>query len=108
MSLGIKLISGELTFEDSADVTYLAEAVAEYTRNHTGPLSVWTNNVDIISSQILASLSLAKVSGIPAQLYHYKSCMLNQSLGPISAPLMETVSPMLQKDALTFQKLLPH
>lgn len=54
--LGFEAAPGEATFESLRNQTVLAEAIAEYTVNHTGPLAVGTSNAYVSFSQILDAL----------------------------------------------------
>ena len=67
--LGFEAAPGEVTFESLRNETNLAEAVAEYTVNHTGPLASGTSNAYISFSQILNALNKGEQSkhGKPAK-----------------------------------------
>ena len=54
--VGFEAASGEATFESLRNQTVLAEAVAEYTINHTGPLAAGTSNTYVSFSQTLDAL----------------------------------------------------
>lgn len=60
LPLGFKAAPGENTFESLRNETYLAEALAEYTQNHTGPLSSGTSNAYLSFSQIQSGLGNSK------------------------------------------------
>lgn len=54
--LGFKAAPGELTSESLRNATLFAEALAEYTNNHTGPLAAGTSNAYVSFSKILHAL----------------------------------------------------
>ena len=58
--LGFEAAPGEATFESLRNQTVLAEAITEYTVNHTGPLAAGTSNAYVSFSQILDALGKGK------------------------------------------------
>lgn len=60
--LGFEAARGEVTFESLRNEINFAEAVAEYTVNHTGPLASRTSNAYISFSQILQAIGKGKGS----------------------------------------------
>lgn len=56
LPLAFEAAPGEVTFESLRNETYFANALAEYTTNHTGPLSTGTCNAYVSFSQVLAAL----------------------------------------------------
>ena len=54
--VGFEAAPGEATFESLRSETVLAEAIADYTMNHTGPLAAGTCNAYVSFSQILDAL----------------------------------------------------
>jgi len=56
LPLGFKAAPGEETFESLRNETYFTKALAEYTLNHTGPLSSGTSNAYLSFSQIQTAL----------------------------------------------------
>ena len=56
LPLAFEAAPGEVTFESLRNTTYFANALAEYTANHTGPLSSGTCNAYVSFGQILAAL----------------------------------------------------
>lgn len=58
--VGFEAAPGEATFESLRSETVLAEAVADYTINHTGPLAAGTSNAYVSFSQILDALGKGK------------------------------------------------
>ena len=60
LPLGFKAAQGEQTFESFRNNTYFDQAVAEYTQNHTGPLSSGTSNAYLSFGQIQAALGTRK------------------------------------------------
>ena len=60
LPLGFKVAPGEATFESFRNGTVLAEALAEYTQNHTGPFSSGTSNAYLSFSQIQTALGNSK------------------------------------------------
>ena len=63
LPLGFKAAPGEDTFESLRNETYLNEALAEYTQNHTGPLSSGTLNSYLSFNQIQTALGRRKWNG---------------------------------------------
>jgi len=56
LPLGFKAAPGEETFESLRNETYFTKALAEYTLNHTGPLSSGTSNAYLSFSQTQTAL----------------------------------------------------
>lgn len=56
LPLAFEAAPGEVTFESLRNSTFFANALSEYTTNHTGPLAEGTCNAYISFSQILAAL----------------------------------------------------
>ena len=60
LPLGFEAAQGEATFESLRSKSVFAEALAEYTMNHTGPLAAGTTNSYISYKQILDALGKSK------------------------------------------------
>ena len=56
LPLAFEAAPGEVTFESLRNESYFANALAEYTVNHTGPFAAGTSNAYISFGQILAAL----------------------------------------------------
>lgn len=57
LPLAFEAAPGEVTFESLRNASFFATALAEYTTNHTGPLSSGTCNAYVSFGQILAALN---------------------------------------------------
>ena len=56
LPLSFETAAGEETFESLRNETYFTQALTEYTKNHTGPLSSGTSNAYVSFSQIVEAL----------------------------------------------------
>lgn len=56
LPLGFEAAAGEATFESLRNASYFAQALSDYTTNHTGPLASGTSNAYISFAQILDAL----------------------------------------------------
>lgn len=65
LPLAFEAAPGEVTFESLRNATVFANALAEYTTNHTGPLSSGTCNSYVSFSQVLAALNKGQSTLFP-------------------------------------------
>ena len=108
--LGFEAASGEATFESLRDQAVLAETIAEYTINHTGPLAAGTSNAYVSLSQILDALGKGEQS-VCRGTSTYFAFPAHISSGPIPQGLLDaatssTTSDQLQQSQIILQKLL--
>ena len=79
LPLAFEAAPGEVTFESLRNETAFADALAEYTTNHTGPLAAGTCNAYVSFSQILAALNKGQSTSIPPNPERSKHLLYNNN-----------------------------